>query len=135
MDHVAFTGDQRDTTRHENRRLIEKKIAPLMGALALREIKASTILRVYKAIHRETPRQADTCKALISQICSYAVMNDLMVANPAREVKSVKQRPKPIYAPDAMELGALPRRSFATTRTARTGWGRGPPISSATWST
>ncbi|WP_159600461.1 tyrosine-type recombinase/integrase [Agromyces humi] len=104
MEHVAFTGDQRDTTRHENRRLIEKKIAPLMGALALREIKASTILRVYKTIHRETPRQADTCKALISQICSYAVMNDLMVANPAREVKSVRRRPKPIYAPDAMEL-------------------------------
>ncbi len=104
MEHVAFTGDQRDTTRHENRRLIEKKIAPLMGALALREIKASTILRVYKTIHRETPRQADTCKALISQICSYAVMNDLMVANPAREVKSAKQRLKPIYAPDAIEL-------------------------------
>ncbi|MGX5697163.1 tyrosine-type recombinase/integrase [Agromyces soli] len=104
MEHVEFTGDQRDTTRHENRRLIEKKIAPLMGSLALREIKASTILRVYKAIHRETPRQADTCKALISQICSYAVMNDLMVANPAREVKSAKRRPKPIYAPDAMEL-------------------------------
>lgn len=104
MEHVAFTGDQRDTTRHENRRLIEKKISPLMGALALREIKASTILRVYKAIHRETPRQADTCKALISQICSYAVMNDLMIANPAREVKSVKKRPKPIYAPDAIEL-------------------------------
>ncbi|WP_198169876.1 tyrosine-type recombinase/integrase [Agromyces laixinhei] len=107
MEHVAFTGDQRDTTRHENRRLIEKKIAPLMGALALREIKASTILRVYKAIHRGTPRQADTCKALISQICSYAVMNDLMVANPAREVKSAKRRPKPIYAPDAMQLEAF----------------------------
>ena len=36
MEHVAFIGDQRDTTRHENRRLIEKKVAPLMGALALR---------------------------------------------------------------------------------------------------
>lgn len=83
MEHVAFTGDQRDTTRHENNRLIQKKIAPLMGSLALREIKATTILRVYKTIHRETPRQADTCKALISPICSYAVMNDLMVANPA----------------------------------------------------
>ncbi|MGW9632219.1 tyrosine-type recombinase/integrase [Agromyces sp. NPDC055520] len=104
MEHVAFTGDQRDTTRHENQRLIDKKIAPLMGSLALREIKASTVLRVYKTIHRATPRQADTCKALISQICSYAVMNDLMIANPAREVKSAKRRPKPIYAPDAMEL-------------------------------
>lgn len=107
MEHVAFTGDQRDTTRHENNRLIQKKIAPLMGSLALREIKATTILRVYKTIHRETPRQADTCKALISQICSYAVMNDLMVANPAREVKSAKRRPKPIYAPDAMQLEAF----------------------------
>lgn len=105
MDHVAFTGDQRDTTQHENRRLIEKKIGPLMGALVLREIKASTVLRVYKRIYSDTPRQADTCKALISQICSYAVMNDLMLANPAREVKSVKRRPKPIYAPDALELG------------------------------
>ena len=45
-------------------------------------------------------------------------MNDLMVANPAREVKSVRQRPKPIYAPGAMELEALSRRSSATTRTA-----------------
>lgn len=104
IDHVTFTGDQRDTTRHENRRLIEKKIAPLMGALTLREIKASTVLRVYRQIHADTPRQADTCKALISQICSYAVMNDLMIGNPAREVKSVKRRPKPIYAPDAMQL-------------------------------
>lgn len=104
MEHVAFTGDQRDTTRHENLRLIEKKLSPLMGALTLREIKATTVLRVYKEIHADTPRQADTCKALISQICSYAVMNDLMLANPAREVKSVKRRPKPIYAPDAMQL-------------------------------
>lgn len=46
MDHVEFTQEQRDTTRHENRRLIEKKIAPHMGALAIREIKASTVLRV-----------------------------------------------------------------------------------------
>ncbi|MDF0515312.1 hypothetical protein PX701_16925 [Agromyces sp. H3Y2-19a] len=45
MQHVAFTGEQRDTTRHENSRLIEKKIAPLMGSLALREVKASTVLR------------------------------------------------------------------------------------------
>lgn len=107
LEHVAFTGDQRDTTRHENNRLIQKKIAPLMGSLALREIKATTILRVYKTIHRDTPRQADTCKALISQICSYAVMNDLMVANPAREVKSAKRRPKLIYAPDAMQLDSF----------------------------
>ncbi|MEI9512454.1 tyrosine-type recombinase/integrase [Agromyces sp. CCNWLW213] len=101
---MAFTGDQRDTTRHENLRLIEKKLSPLMGALTLREIKATTVLRVYKEIYADTPRQADTCKVLISQICSYAVMNDLMLANPAREVKSVKRRPKPIYAPDAMQL-------------------------------
>ena len=80
-----------------------------MGALTLREIKASTVLRVYKAIHTDTPRQADTCKALISQICSYAVMNDLMVGNPAREVKSVKRRPKPIYAPDADGVERVPR--------------------------
>lgn len=46
MDHVEFTQEQRDTTRHENRRLIERKIAPHMGALAIREIKASTVLRV-----------------------------------------------------------------------------------------
>lgn len=103
MEHMAFTGDQRDTTRHENVRLIEKKLSPLMGALTLREIKATTVLRVYKEIHADTPRQADTCKALISQICSYAVVNDLMPANPAREVKSVRRRPK-IYAPDAMQL-------------------------------
>ncbi|MCD5347124.1 hypothetical protein [Agromyces sp. S2-1-8] len=31
-------------------------------------------------------------------------MNDLMVASPAWEVKSAKRRPKPIYAPDAVEL-------------------------------
>lgn len=107
MDHVEFTGDQRDTTRHENRRLIEKKIAPYMGALAIREIKASTVLRVYKAIHNESPSTARNVKALISQICSYAVMNDLMVANPAREVKRVKQQPKPIYAPAPLELDEL----------------------------
>jgi integrase len=107
MDHVEFTGDQRDTTRHENRRLIEKKIAPYMGALAIREIKASTVLRVYKAIHKETPSTARNVKALVSQICSYAVMNDLMVANPAREVKRVKQQPKPIYAPAPLELDEL----------------------------
>jgi hypothetical protein len=89
MDHVESAHDQRDTTRHENRRLIEKKIAPYMGALAIREIKASTVLRVYKAIHNETPSTARNVKALISQMCSYAVMNDLMVAKPAREVKRV----------------------------------------------
>ena len=33
MDHVEFTQELRDTTRHENRRLIETKIAPHMGAL------------------------------------------------------------------------------------------------------
>ncbi|WP_424219088.1 hypothetical protein [Agromyces fucosus] len=43
-----------------------------MGALSLRDIKASAILRVYKSIHREMHRQADTYKALISQIRSYA---------------------------------------------------------------
>lgn len=107
MDHVEFTQDQRDTTRHENRRLIEKKIAPHMGALAIREVKASTVLRVYKAIYNETPSTANNVKALISQICSYAVMNDLMVANPAREVKRVRQQSKPIYAPPAMELEVL----------------------------
>jgi hypothetical protein len=67
MDHVEFTGDQRDTTRHENRRLIEKKIAPHMGALAIREIKASTVLRVYRAIHKETPSTARKVKALVSR--------------------------------------------------------------------
>ncbi|GAA1817324.1 tyrosine-type recombinase/integrase [Agromyces neolithicus] len=107
MDHVEFTQEQRDTTRHENRRLIEKKIAPHMGALAIREIKASTVLRVYKAIHNETPSTARNVKALISQICSYAVMNDLMAANPAREVKRVRQQSKPIYAPAPMELEVL----------------------------
>ncbi len=107
MDHVEFTQEQRDTTRHENRRLIEKKIAPHMGALAIREIKASTVLRVYNAIHNETPSTARNVKALISQICSYAVMNDLMVANPAREVKQVRQQSKPIYAPAPMELEDL----------------------------
>jgi integrase len=104
MDHVEFTREQGDTTRHENRRLIEKKLAPHMGALAIREVKASTVLRVYKAIHNETPSTARNVKALISQICSYAVMIDLMVANPAREVKRVKQQPKPIYAPATMQL-------------------------------
>jgi integrase len=107
MDHVEFTQEQRDTTRHENRRLIEKKIAPHMGALAIREVKASTVLRVYKAIHNETPSTARNVKALITQICSYAVMNDLMVANPAREVKQVRQQSKPIYAPAPMELEVL----------------------------
>ncbi|GAA1774828.1 tyrosine-type recombinase/integrase [Agromyces lapidis] len=104
MDHVEFTQEQRDTTRHENRRLIEKQIAPHMGALAIREIKASTVLRVYKTIYRQTPSTARNVKALISQICSYAVMNDLMIANPAREVKKVKEQARPIYAPAAMEL-------------------------------
>jgi hypothetical protein len=85
MDHVELTGYQRDRTRHENRRLIERKIAPHMGALAIRDIKPSTVLRVYKAIHNETSSTARNVKALISQICSYALMNDVMVANPARE--------------------------------------------------
>lgn len=107
MDYVEFTQEQRDTTRHENRRLVEKQIAPRMGDLAIREVKASTVLRVYKAIHSKTPSTARNVKALISQICSYAVMNDLMVANPAREVKRVKQQPKPIYAPEPMELEEL----------------------------
>jgi len=49
-----------------------------MGALAIREIKASTVLRVYKAIHNEAPSTARKVKAPISQICSYAVMNDLI---------------------------------------------------------
>jgi len=104
MDHVEFTQEQRDTTRHENRRLIEKQIAPHMGALAIREIKASTVLRVYKTIYRQTPSTARNVKALISQICSYAVMNDLMLANPAREVRKVKEPARPIYAPASMEL-------------------------------
>jgi len=75
-----------------------------VGALAIREVKASTVLRVYKAIHIETPSTARNVKALISQICSYPVMNDLMVANPAREVKQVRQQSKSIYAPAPMEL-------------------------------
>ena len=55
MDHVEFTQELRDTTRHENRRLIETKIAPHMGALAIREVKASTVLRVYRPIHSAKP--------------------------------------------------------------------------------
>jgi hypothetical protein len=43
-----------------------------MGALAIREIKASTVLRVYTAVHKEPPSTARNVKALVSQICSYA---------------------------------------------------------------
>lgn len=61
------------------------------------------MLRVYKAIHKETPRTARNDKTLISQICSYAVMNNLMVRI-RFEMTRVKHQARPIYALATTEL-------------------------------
>jgi hypothetical protein len=73
-----------------------------MGAPAVREINASTVLRVYKAIHVETPSTARNVKALISQICSYDAPDTSEVLG---RFQGSPQKPAPVLEVDKERWG------------------------------
>ena len=91
----------------EDRRLIEKRILPALGASKVRDVAIEDIEQLHRSL-RPTPYEANRTLALLSKMFSLAERWRLRppLSNPCRQVRRFKERARERYLSPA-ELGQL----------------------------
>ncbi len=107
IEEAELVQDLRATTRHEAIRLVRANIIPDLGHFKLRELRVSTVYEVYRRWHTATPSMSRNIKGVLRKVCSLGVRLDVLLFNPADELKNFKRPDAQIYAPNPIELDDL----------------------------
>lgn len=107
IEEAELVQDVRATTQHEAIRLVKANIIPDLGHFTLRELRVSTVYEVYRRWHLATPSMSRNIKGVLRKVCALGVRLDVLMFNPANELKNFKRPDAQIYAPDPIELDDL----------------------------
>ncbi|TQL70067.1 phage integrase family protein [Nocardioides albertanoniae] len=73
----------------------ERLVLPRLGDLRLGEINTPVVERFIQGVHADKgAATAKVCKTLVSNVCSWAVRQGGMTANPVRELTPIEAQPK-----------------------------------------
>ncbi|MEI7055393.1 tyrosine-type recombinase/integrase [Nocardioides sp. CCNWLW239] len=73
----------------------ERLVIPRLGDLRLGEINTPVVERFVQGVQADKgPSTAKVCKTLVSNVCSWAVRQGGMTANPVRELTPIEAKPK-----------------------------------------
>ena len=90
----------------EERNYWERDIKPALGARPVPSISRKEIIAFVDGMTRRSPSAGRHCHTLLRQLMSYAVMKEIIAANPALNVATVQPKPRTRFLTDA-ELGTL----------------------------
>ena len=79
---------RRKRTWPEERRILAKDVAPVIGKIELEKLRKADVLTVVERVaERGANRTADRTVRILSAILNWAVDDDLMAANPAQRIR------------------------------------------------
>ena len=94
LNQREFFAGLKPKTANEYRRLLNNHIMPKFGRRIMEHLNRHTIKRWHSSLARTTPYQANRALAVLSRLFSLALDAEVAVANPCREIKKAKEKPR-----------------------------------------